>query len=151
YHNDGDTTAAAHDPGGHGWTTLGDIGHLDDDGYLYLTDRQAYMIIVGGVNVYPQEAENVLAMHPAVVDVAVFGVPRPGPGEEVKAVVQPTDPGAAGPQLEAELMTYCRARLASVKCPRSVDFRATLPRSETGKLYKRLLRDEYWAGVARSV
>ena len=146
YHNDPDKTAAAHDPGGRGWTTLGDVGYLDDDGYLYLTDRKAYMIITGGVNVYPQEAENVLALHPKVADVAVLGVPNDDFGEEVKAVVEPVDMDDAGPELERELIAYCREHLADVKCPRSVDFRGELPRHPTGKLYKRLLKDEYWAG-----
>jgi acyl-CoA synthetase (AMP-forming)/AMP-acid ligase II len=144
YHNDPGKTAAAHDPGGHGWTTLGDVGYLDDDGFLYLTDRKAYMIITGGVNVYPQEAENVLAMHPKVADVAVFGIPHHEFGEEVKAVVEPLSMDDAGPELERELVAYCRQHLADVKCPRTVDFRAELPRHPTGKLYKRLLRDEYW-------
>jgi len=104
------------------------------------------MIITGGVNVYPQEAENVLTMHPAVHDVAVIGVPNEDFGEEVKAVVQPVDPAAAGPELAAELVRFCRLQLADVKCPRSVDFRDELPRHPTGKLYKRLLKDEYWQG-----
>ncbi|NRQ33480.1 AMP-binding protein [Nonomuraea sp. NN258] len=144
YHGDPDKTRSAQDPKGRGWTTLGDIGHLDADGFLYLTDRRSYMIISGGVNIYPQEAENVLAVHPKVADVAVFGVPDEEMGEQVKAVVQPVDPAEAGPALEAELIEYCRGRLAHYKCPRSVDFRAELPRHPTGKLYKRLLRDEYW-------
>ena len=97
------------------------------------------------MNIYPQEAENVLTMHPAVFDVAVIGVPNDDFGEEVKAVVQPVDPEAAGPDLAAELIAFCRARLADVKCPRTVDFRDELPRHPTGKLYKRLLKDEYWA------
>ncbi len=105
-----------------GWSTLGDVGYVDDDGYLYLTDRKAYMIISGGVNIYPQEAENVLTMHPKVADVAVFGVPNEDFGEEVKAVVQPVDMADAGPDLERELIAYCREHLADVKCPRSVDF-----------------------------
>ncbi|HET6664931.1 MAG TPA: AMP-binding protein [Acidimicrobiales bacterium] len=146
YHNDPDKTAAAHDPGGHGWTTLGDVGYLDDDGFLYLTDRKAYMIITGGVNVYPQEAENVLALHPKVADVAVFGIPHAEFGEEVKAVVEPLSMDDAGPELERELVAYCREHLADVKCPRTVDFRSELPRHPTGKLYKRLLKDEYWKG-----
>lgn len=146
YHNDPEKTAASRDPRGRGWTTLGDVGYLDEDGFLYLTDRKAYMIITGGVNVYPQEAENVLAMHPKVADVAVLGVPNPDFGEEVKAVVQPMSPDDAGPELERELIAYCREHLADVKCPRSVDFRGELPRHPTGKLYKRLLKDEYWAG-----
>ena len=127
-------------------STLGDVGRLDADGYLYLTDRKAYMIITGGVNVYPQEAENVLTMHPAVHDVAVIGVPNDDFGEEVKAVVQPVDAAVAGPELAAELVAYCQSRLADVKGPRSVDFRSELPRHPTGKLYKRLLKDEYWEG-----
>lgn len=145
YHADEAKTAASRDPRGRGWTTLGDVGHVDGDGFLYLTDRRAYMIISGGVNIYPQEAENVLAVHPKVADVAVFGVPDAEMGEAVKAVVQPPSMDDAGPALEAELIAYCRDRLAHYKCPRSVDFRAELPRHPTGKLYKRLLKDEYWA------
>ncbi|MGW4642439.1 acyl-CoA synthetase [Sphaerisporangium sp. NPDC004334] len=144
YHGDPEKTRAAGDPKGRGWTTLGDIGYLDQDGFLYLTDRRSYMIISGGVNVYPQEAENVLSLHPKVADVAVFGVPDEEMGEAVKAVVQAADPAEAGPALAAELIAYCRDRLAHYKCPRSVDFRPELPRHPTGKLYKRLLRDEYW-------
>jgi long-chain acyl-CoA synthetase len=127
-------------------STVGDVGHVDADGYLYLTDRQSYMIISGGVNIYPQETENVLAAHPAVQDVAVIGVPDEDLGEEVKAVVQLADPAAASPALAQELIACCRDRLAHFKCPRTVDFVAELPRSDTGKLYKRMLRDEYWAG-----
>ncbi len=144
YHNDPEKTAASRL--GNGWSTLGDVGRLDDDGYLYLTDRKAYMIITGGVNVYPQEAENVLAMHPAVFDVAIIGVPNEDFGEEVKAVVQLQDGQEAGPELERELIAYCREHLADVKCPRTVDFVDELPRHPTGKLYKRLLKDQYWAG-----
>jgi acyl-CoA synthetase (AMP-forming)/AMP-acid ligase II len=146
YHNDPDKTAESRDPGGRGWTTLGDVGYLDDDGFLYLTDRKAYMIITGGVNVYPQEAENVLAVHPKVADVAVLGVPNDDFGEEVKAIVEPISMDDAGPGLERELIAYCREHLADVKCPRTIDFRSELPRHPTGKLYKRLLKDEYWAG-----
>jgi acyl-CoA synthetase (AMP-forming)/AMP-acid ligase II len=146
YHNDPEKTASAHDARGRGWSTLGDVGYVDDEGFLYLTDRKAYMIITGGVNVYPQEAENVLAVHPKVADVAVLGVPDDEFGEAVKAVVEPIDMADAGPELERELIAYCRERLADVKCPRSVDFRAELPRHPTGKLYKRLLKDEYWTG-----
>ncbi|TDD76239.1 acyl-CoA synthetase [Actinomadura darangshiensis] len=145
YHADEAKTAASRDPWGHGWTTLGDVGYVDGDGFLHLTDRRAYMIISGGVNIYPQEAENVLAVHPRVADVAVFGVPDTEMGEAVKAVVQPLSMDEAGPGLEAELIAYCRDRLAHYKCPRSVDFRPELPRHPTGKLYKRLLKDEYWA------
>jgi long-chain acyl-CoA synthetase len=144
YHNDPDKTEESRDA--RGWSTLGDIGRLDEDGFLYLTDRKSYMIISGGVNIYPQEAENILAMHPKVQDVAVIGVPNPDFGEEVKAVVQPVDMADAGPDLERELIAYCREHLADVKCPRSVDFVDELPRHPTGKLYKRLLRDQYWAG-----
>ena len=139
------------DPKGRGWSTLGDVGYLDDDGFLYLTDRKAYMIITGGVNVYPQEAENVLALHPKVNDVAVFGVPNDDFGEEVKAVVEPVSMDDAGPDLERELIAYCKEHLADVKCPRSVDFRPELPRHPTGKLYKRLLKDEYWAAAGRAI
>ena len=146
YHNDPDKTASSRHP--KGWSTLGDIGYLDEDGWLYLTDRKANMIISGGVNIYPQEAETVLTMHPKVMDVAGCGVPTDDLGEEVKAVVQPVDMAAAGPDLERELIEYCRERLAHFKCPRSVDFEAELPRHPTGKLYKRLLRDRYWAGHA---
>jgi long-chain acyl-CoA synthetase len=142
YHNDPDKTASA--ANAKGWRTLGDMGYLDEDGYLYLTDRQANMIISGGVNIYPQEAENVLAGHPAVADVAVFGVPDAEMGEAVKAVVQPV--GIAGDELEGELIAYCRAQLATYKCPRTVDFVDELPRDPNGKLYKRLVRDRYWQG-----
>lgn len=144
YHNDPDKTASVTND--RGWRTLGDIGYLDEDGYLYLTDRQAHMIISGGVNIYPQEAENVLAGHPTVADVAVIGVPDPEMGEAVKAVVQPVDPGTAGPELAEELLSYCRAELATYKCPRSIDFVDELPRDPNGKLYKRLLRERYWEG-----
>lgn len=149
YHNDPEKTRAARHQ--QGWTTLGDIGYLDDEGYLYLTDRRADVIVCGGVNVYPQEAENVLATHAKVMDVAVFGVPNEDLGEEVKAVVQPVDAADAGPELERELIAFCRQHLASYKCPRSVDFEAELPRAPTGKLYKRLLRDRYWAGHATRI
>lgn len=152
YHNDPDKTRSSRHP--KGWSTLGDVGYLDADGYLYLTDRKAYMIISGGVNIYPQEAENVLVTHPKVVDAAVLGVPNDDFGEEVKAVVQPvTMPSTAeeAALLERELIAYCRSQLADVKCPRSVDFRAELPRHPTGKLYKRLLKDEYWANAGRTI
>ncbi|GAA2721625.1 acyl-CoA synthetase [Actinocorallia aurantiaca] len=145
YHGDPDKTASSRDPKGRGWTTLGDIGYVDAEGFVYLTDRQSHMIISGGVNIYPQEAENLLAVHPKVADVAVFGVPDPEMGEQVKAVVQPTSPEDAGEELAAELIAYCRDNLAHYKCPRSVDFREELPRHPTGKLLKRVLRDEYAA------
>ena len=144
YHNDPDKTRSVMND--KGWRTLGDIGYLDEDGYLYLTDRQAHMIISGGVNIYPQEAENVLAGHPAVADVAVIGVPNDEMGEEVKAVVQPVDASAAGPELESQLLTHCRSELATYKCPRTIDFVDELPRDPNGKLYKRVLRERYWEG-----
>jgi long-chain acyl-CoA synthetase len=144
YHNDPDKTASITDH--RGWRTLGDVGMLDEDGYLYLTDRQAHMIIAGGVNIYPQEAENILVGHAAVADAAVFGVPDADMGEAVKAVVQPVDPSSAGPDLEAQLIAYCRSELAAYKCPRTIDFASELPRDPNGKLYKRLLRDRYWQG-----
>jgi long-chain acyl-CoA synthetase len=148
YHDDEAKTASSRDPGGRGWTTLGDVGYVDDDGFIYLTDRLSHMIISGGVNIYPQEVENLLAVHPKVADVAVIGVPDPEMGEQVKAVVQPVGPvGEAGPELERELIAHCRERLAHYKCPRSIDFRQELPRHPTGKLLKRLLRDEYIAAA----
>jgi acyl-CoA synthetase (AMP-forming)/AMP-acid ligase II len=142
YHNNPAATARAHTP--QGWSSLGDIGFLDAEGYLYLTDRKAYTIISGGVNIYPQETEDVLIGHPAVMDVAVFGIPDEDFGERVHAVVQPMDPGQAGPALEAALITYCGSRLSKLKCPAKIDFAAELPRTPTGKLLKRLLRDKYW-------
>ena len=143
YHNDPAKTASAANQ--HGWTTLGDIGWLDEEGYLYLTDRKSFMIISGGVNIYPAELENLLVTHPDVADVAVIGAPHEEMGEEVVAIVQPRDVESAGPELAARLMDFARANLSHVKCPRRVDFRAELPRHDTGKLYKRQLRDEYWA------
>lgn len=142
YHNDPEKTAAAHSR--EGWTTLGDIGHVDGDGYLYLTDRKAFMIISGGVNIYPQEAENVLLTHPKVADAAVIGIPDEEFGEAVKAVVEPLAGTEIGPAFEAELIAFCRSQLSPVKCPRSVDFVETLPREPTGKLMKRALRAKYW-------
>ena len=152
YHLDDEKTRNSRLP--NGWSTIGDIGRVDDDGFLYLTDRKAHMIISGGVNVYPQEAENLLTMHPAVLDVAVVGVPDDDLGEVPKAVVQPIDTPTddeAAAALERDLIDYCRASLASVKCPRTVDFREELPRDQTGKLYKRLLRDEYWQDQDRRI
>jgi fatty-acyl-CoA synthase len=142
YHNDPEKTKRAYN--NRGWSTLGDVGYLDDEGFLYLTDRKSYMIISGGVNIYPQETEDVLITHPDIADVAVFGVPNEEMGEEVKAVVQPHDMSRAGKQLEAELMLFCRKHLSPIKCPKSIDFEAELPRTPTGKLVKRHLRDKYW-------
>ncbi len=144
YHNDPAKTASAHNPLHPDWSTMGDVGRLDEDGYLYLSDRKDFMIISGGVNVYPQEVENLLATHPAVADAAVFGVPHPDFGEEVKAVIQLRDWDTASGELGAELIAWCRERLADVKCPRSIDFERELPRAETGKLYKKELRARYW-------
>jgi long-chain acyl-CoA synthetase len=150
YFQEPDKTAASRTADGT-TSTVGDVGHVDDEGYLYLTDRKSYMIISGGVNIYPQETENLLSGHPAVLDVAVIGVPNEDLGEEVKAVVQLADPAAASPELAGELISYCRERMAHFKCPRTVDFVAELPRTETGKLVKRLLRDRYWAGHKTSI
>ncbi len=144
YHNDAKKTAESRHPQHPDWSTLGDVGKLDSEGYLYLTDRKAFMIISGGVNIYPQEAENLLINHPKVADVAVIGVPNEDFGEEVKAVVQPAVWDDAGPALAEELIAYCRENLSPIKCPRSVDFEQELPRHPTGKLYKRLIRDRYW-------
>jgi long-chain acyl-CoA synthetase len=129
-----------------GWRSLGDMGYVDRDGYLYLTDRSTFMIVSGGVNIYPQEVENLLVMHPKLVDAAVFGVPNDEFGEEVKAVVQPVVGVTPGPELEAELIAYCREHLAGYKCPRTVEFDPELPRDPNGKLYKRRIRERYWQG-----
>jgi acyl-CoA synthetase (AMP-forming)/AMP-acid ligase II len=141
YHNDPAKTASSHN--NRGWSTLGDVGHLDEDGWLYLTDRASHMIISGGVNIYPQETENILQLHPAVADAAVIGVPDPEMGERVLAVVELADPSAAGDDLAGELIEFCRTRLAHYKCPRSIDFTTALPRQDNGKLYKRLLKEAY--------
>ncbi|MCW3040848.1 MAG: putative fatty-acid--CoA ligase [Solirubrobacterales bacterium] len=149
YHNAPEKTAGVTDA--RGWQTFGDIGHLDEDGFLYLTDRASYMIITGGVNVYPQEAEDALLSHPKVMDAAVFGVPHPDFGEAVQAVVQPLEMPAdeeAAAALEAELIAHCRAGLAKLKTPTAIDFRPELPRTQTGKLLKRLLKDEYKQAAA---
>ncbi|HUP85161.1 MAG TPA: AMP-binding protein [Acidimicrobiales bacterium] len=144
YHNDPQKTEEARLPGG--LTTLGDVGYVDEEGWLYLTDRKAYMIISGGVNIYPREIEDVLIQHPAVADVAVFGIPNDDLGEEVKAVVQLLPEREPGDVLSRELQTFVRGHLAGFKVPRTVDFIDELPRLPTGKLYKRVLRDPYWAG-----
>lgn len=149
YHNDPAKTAEARNA--RGWSTLGDIGRMDADGYLYLTDRKSFMIISGGVNIYPQEIENRLITHPRVADVAVIGGPCPEMGERVVAVVQPVDMAEAGEALAAELTAWCRAELSGVKTPRQIDFAAELPRHATGKLYKRLLRDRYWGETGSKI
>lgn len=141
YHGDAAKTASTRTA--KGWATMGDIGYVDEEGYLFLTDRKAFMIISGGVNVYPQEAENALIMHPAVFDAAVFGLPDDDLGEIVHAVVQPAEGVVADEKLEQELIAYCKENLATIKCPRRIDFRSELPRLATGKLYKQQLRNEY--------
>ncbi|MDJ0978331.1 MAG: acyl-CoA synthetase [Erythrobacter sp.] len=143
YHNDPDKTAEAMHA--QGWMTLGDIGHVDEDGFLYLTDRKSHMIISGGVNIYPQEIENLLVTHDKVMDAAVIGAPDPDLGEKVVAVVQPMDMGAAGDAFEDELRAFLAPNLARMKMPKLFDFRPELPREANGKLYKRELRDEYVA------
>ena len=145
YFNDPGRTAQSRSADG-GMSTVGDIGYVDADRFLYLTDRATFMIISGGVNIYPQECENLLITHPKVADAAVFGVPNEEMGEEVKAVVQTMPGHPVGPELEAELIAFCQQHLAKLKCPRSVDFMDQLPRLPTGKLYKKPLRDKYWAG-----
>ena len=117
---------------------------MDEDGFLYLTDRKAFMIISGGVNIYPQEAENVLITHPKVADVAVIGVPDEEFGEQVKAVVQLAEGVPETEEVKEELLDFCRSKLAKIKCPKTIDFDPALPRHPTGKLYKRLVRDRYW-------
>ncbi|MCP4084551.1 MAG: acyl-CoA synthetase [Actinomycetia bacterium] len=144
YHNDPEKTDDAKHPDHPLWTKLGDIGYVDDDGFLFLTDRESFMIISGGVNIYPQEIEDTLVMHPKVADVAVVGVPNPDMGEEVKAVVQLAAGVEATSSVADEIQAYALEHLANYKVPRSIDFEAELPRLETGKLYKRLLRDRYW-------
>jgi long-chain acyl-CoA synthetase len=142
YHGDPVKTAESRNK--HGWSTLGDVGWVDEEGYLYLTDRKSFMIISGGVNIYPQEIENLLIGHPKVADVAVVGAPHEEMGEQVVAVVQPMNWDDAGPALAEELTAWTRQRLSHVKTPRRIDFMAELPRHQTGKLYKRLIRDAYW-------
>ncbi|MBP6900111.1 MAG: AMP-binding protein [Burkholderiaceae bacterium] len=149
YHNDAAKTAAAHH--GDGLFTTGDVGWLDDQGYLYLTDRKIDMIISGGVNIYPAEIEQLLAAHPRVQDVAVIGVPNAEFGEEVKAIVQPVPGQAPDEALREALVALCRSELAGYKLPRSIEFRSEMPRTETGKLQKRLLREPYWQGLERRI
>ncbi|HMP61860.1 MAG TPA: acyl-CoA synthetase [Phenylobacterium sp.] len=142
YHNAPDKVAE--NTNQHGWTTLGDVGWVDEEGFLYLTDRKSFMIISGGVNIYPQEVENLLITHPKVADAAVVGAPDEEMGEKVVAVIQPLDGQEGSDDLRQELMAFCRANLSHVKSPRQIDFMAELPRHPTGKLYKRLIRDAYW-------
>ncbi|BBX17190.1 acyl-CoA synthetase [Mycolicibacterium duvalii] len=141
YLKDEEKTSAAHDP--RGWMTVGDVGYLDDDGYLYLTDRRHHVIISGGVNIYPQEAEDLLITHPKVLDAAVFGIPDNEMGQSVKGVAQTVDPADATEAFATELLDWLRSRLAHYKCPRSISFEAQLPRSDTGKLYKQTLVAKY--------
>jgi long-chain acyl-CoA synthetase len=143
YFNDPSKTSEARSPDG-SMSTVGDVGYVDGDGFLYLTDRATFMIISGGVNIYPQECENLLITHPKIADAAVFGVPNADLGEEVKAVVQPMPGITPGPDLAQELISFCGESLSRQKVPRSIDFETELPRLPTGKLYKRLLRDRYW-------
>jgi long-chain acyl-CoA synthetase len=147
YHRDPEKTAQSRDK--HGWVTVGDVGYLNDDGYLFLTDRRHHMIISGGVNIYPQEAENLLVTHPKVLDAAVFGIPDDEMGQSVKGVVQTIDPADATPEFADELLSWLRERLAHYKCPRSIAFEAQLPRSDTGKLYKQELIEKYSAYATR--
>ena len=144
YFGDPVKTASSRRDGGK-TSTVGDVGYLDEDGYLFLTDRKAHMIISGGVNIYPQETENLLVTHPKVLDAAVIGVPNEDLGEEVKAVVQPVEGVLGDDALERQLIAFCREHLAHFKCPRSIDFVDELPRLPTGKLYKGVLREQYWA------
>ena len=148
YRDDPELTASVHRGDAF---TIGDVGYLDDDGYLFLCDRAKDMIISGGVNIYPAEVEGVLSAHPAVGDVAVIGVPDDEWGEQVKAIVELTAGVTPSDALGDEMIDFCRARLAAFKCPRSVEFRDHLPRTEAGKLYKRLLRDEYWSSAGRNL
>jgi acyl-CoA synthetase (AMP-forming)/AMP-acid ligase II len=144
YFGDRHATRERHSPGG--WATLDDVGWIDEDGYLYLTDRRTHMIVSGGVNVYPREAEDVLLQHAAVLDAAVIGVPDEDLGEVPLAVVQLVPGTVAAPELAHELIELCRARLAHYKCPRTIEFTDALPRQENGKLYKQALREPYWRG-----
>jgi fatty-acyl-CoA synthase len=146
YHNEPEKTKKSYNR--QGWSTLGDVGYVDEEGFLYLTDRKNFMIISGGVNIYPQEIENLLITHDKVADVAVFGIPNEEFGEEVKAVVQPADYDSADDGLAHELIEWCREHLSHIKVPRSIDFMKELPRMENGKLYKRHLQDAY-RGAAR--
>ena len=148
YHGDkGKTDANRRD----GYFTVGDVGELDDAGYLFLRDRKIDMIISGGANIYPAEIESVLLAHPEVADAAAFGIPHEDWGEEVKAVIEPAAGATPGPALAAAILAFCGDRLAKYKTPRSIDFVAEMPRDPNGKLYKRKLRDPYWAGRERKI
>jgi long-chain acyl-CoA synthetase len=150
YWHDEEKTKDAMTPDGT-LTTVNDVGYVDDEGWLFLTDRKSFMIISGGVNIYPQECENLLITHPKVQDAAVFGVPNADLGEEVKAAVQLMPGNEPGPAMERELIAFCQEHLAKQKCPRSIDFEDELPRLPTGKLYKRLLRDKYWGDGVKKI
>ncbi|MBV9547371.1 MAG: AMP-binding protein, partial [Chloroflexi bacterium] len=150
YFNDPERTAETRSADGAA-STVGDVGYVDDDGYLYLTDRASYMIISGGVNIYPAEVESVLITHPSVGDVAVFGVPNDEWGEEVKAVVEPRAGVAPSAELAQSLLEFCSGKMARYKLPRSIDFLEQLPRDPSGKLYKRKLRDAYWRDRERAI
>jgi fatty-acyl-CoA synthase len=148
YHDEPEKTRAAQHPAHPYWTTVGDIGHVDADGYLFLTDPKAFMIISGGVNIYPQEIENLLVLHPAIADAAVIGIPDPDMGEQVKAIVQWL-PGTEGSEnLAEEIIAFVKNRIAGYKAPRSIDFVPEVPRSQTGKLMKQELRNRYWSEKA---
>ena len=148
YHKDDAKTAANRRDG---FFTVGDIGYLNPQGYLFLCDRKIDMIISGGVNIYPSEVEADLLAYPKVADAAVFGIPHEDWGEEVKAVIEPAPGVQPGPALADEILAYCAKTMAKYKCPRSIDFIASMPRDPNGKLYKRKLRDPYWAGRERAI
>jgi fatty-acyl-CoA synthase len=151
YHNDPEKTRQAQHPVYPTWTALGDVGYVDEDGYLFLTDRKSFMIISGGVNIYPQQIEDALVLHPKVADVGVIGVPNDDFGEEVKAVVQPAEGVEPDAALAEELIAFARQHVAAYMVPRSVDFSAQLPRLPTGKLYKNELRAPYWADQKKRI
>jgi long-chain acyl-CoA synthetase len=148
YHGDEKKTAANRRDG---FFTVGDVGYLNDDGYLFLCDRKIDMIISGGANIYPTEVEAVLLTHPKVGDAAVFGIPDEDWGEQVKAVIEPAPDVESSPELAEEILRFCSERIAKFKCPRSIDFIAEMPRDPNGKLYKRKLRDPYWQGRERAI
>jgi long-chain acyl-CoA synthetase len=150
YFHDEEKSREATSPDGT-MSTTSDVGYIDDDGFVFLTDRKTFMIISGGVNIYPQECENLLITHPKVADAAVFGIPNVDLGEEVKAAVQLMPGNEPGPEMERELIAFCQQHLAKQKCPRSIDFEEQLPRLPTGKLYKRVLRDKYWGDTVKRI